>query len=176
MSKPVDITCHDHTALLLRQMASESTDSRLAQRLLAIAMVLEGTPRGQAAKACDMDRQILRLWILRYNTEGLAGLNDRPIPGRPSRLSAADREELRRIIAAGPLSGADKWRATDLQKLVADRFGINFHAATIGRLMASLSASPQRMSSRMARREAAGSPHQRSVGRGPEARQQAPMP
>ena len=34
-----------------------------------------------------MDRQTLRDWVHRYNEEGLAGLYDRALSGRPSRLT-----------------------------------------------------------------------------------------
>lgn len=56
--------------------------------MLAIAFVLEGRPREDAAEACGMDRQTLRDWVHRYNAEGLAGLANRRAPGPALRLSA----------------------------------------------------------------------------------------
>jgi transposase len=42
--------------------------------MLALALVLEGKSRGEAARSCGMDRQILCDWVHRYNAEGLKGL------------------------------------------------------------------------------------------------------
>ena len=46
--------------------------------MLAIALVLEGRSREDAAASCGMDRQTLRDWAHRNNAEGLAGLADLP--------------------------------------------------------------------------------------------------
>jgi transposase-like protein len=53
-------------------------DGKAARRILALALVLEGNSRSEAAQQCGMDRQTLRDWVPRYNQEGLAGLSDRP--------------------------------------------------------------------------------------------------
>jgi transposase len=45
--------------------------------MLALALVLEGASRGEAAKAAGMDRQTLRDWVHRFNEQGLAGLSDK---------------------------------------------------------------------------------------------------
>ncbi|WP_460630531.1 helix-turn-helix domain-containing protein [Insolitispirillum peregrinum] len=52
--------------------------------MLAIALVLEGASRDDAARACGMDRQTLRDRVHRFNGQGLAGLsNDTTKGGRP---------------------------------------------------------------------------------------------
>jgi transposase len=38
--------------------------------------------RASAARLAGMDRQTLRGWVHRYNAEGIAGLSNRPLPGR----------------------------------------------------------------------------------------------
>ena len=40
--------------------------------MLAIAHVLDGRSRAEAAELCGMDRQTLRDWVHRYNADGLA--------------------------------------------------------------------------------------------------------
>jgi transposase len=85
----IEITRKNLTARELRAAAVKARDAKAARRMLAIALVLEGQGRKTAAEACGMDRQTLRDWVHRYNAEGLAGLNNRTAPGRPSRLTAA---------------------------------------------------------------------------------------
>ena len=50
--------------------------SRSMRRLLAMALVLEGTSRADAARQTGMDRQTLRDWVHRFNESG-AGPRDR---------------------------------------------------------------------------------------------------
>ncbi len=59
MSKPVPVTRLDKSAIDLRREASRCRDGAVVRRLLAIALVLDGRPRTDAAEACGMDRQTL---------------------------------------------------------------------------------------------------------------------
>ncbi|MBI0539795.1 helix-turn-helix domain-containing protein [Roseomonas sp. KE2513] len=64
------ITRQDLSAAELRKSAARSRDANAARRRLAIALVLEGASREDAAGSCGMDRQTLRDWVHRYNAEG----------------------------------------------------------------------------------------------------------
>lgn len=101
MPAAIRITREDHTADQLR-LAARRKDSAAARRMLALALVLEGRSRTEAAQAAGMDRQTLRDWVYRYNADGVAGLLDRPPPVRPGLLSAAQRAEFDRIVEVGP--------------------------------------------------------------------------
>ena len=48
------------SAAELRGASSKTKDTRVALRMLAIALVLEGMDRETAARRCGMDRQTLR--------------------------------------------------------------------------------------------------------------------
>ncbi len=58
----------------LRREAGRTRDAKAARRMLAIACVMEGQSREDAAECCGMDRQTLRDWVHRFNADGLAGL------------------------------------------------------------------------------------------------------
>ena len=73
----------------LRRQAGKCSDGAQVRRLLALAMILEGRSRTEAAEANGMDRQTLRDWVHRYNAEGVDGLLDRPWPDRLSERRAA---------------------------------------------------------------------------------------
>src|SRR3546814_18793371 len=75
------ITRQELSAEELRVTARRTKDGDQARRLLAIALVVEGTSRTQAARVTGMDRQTLRDRVVRYNAEGVAGLRARPRPG-----------------------------------------------------------------------------------------------
>jgi len=118
--------------------ASQTRDGATARRILALALVMEGSSRSAAARSCGMDRQTLRDWVHRYNAEGLAGLSDRHRSGRPPRLTAAQLAELAAVVEAGPdleRDGVVRWRCIDLQQLIAERFQVRLAERTIGTLL-----------------------------------------
>ncbi len=137
----VAITRDELDATGLRRAAARSRDARAARRMLALAMVLEGTDRRTAAEACGMDRQTLRDWVHRYNNQGLDGLSDRHAPGPSRRLSAEQMAELARIVEAGPdlaTDGVVRWRRVDLQRVIPERFRVERHERTVGKQLAAL--------------------------------------
>ena len=58
----VAITRTELDAAGLRRAAAQSKDADAARRMLALALVLDGHTRTQAAEQCGMDRQTLRDW------------------------------------------------------------------------------------------------------------------
>jgi transposase len=60
--------------------------------MLAVALVMEGHRRGEAARAAGMDRQTLRDWVHRYNESGFAGLHNVVERGRPPRKLTLEQE------------------------------------------------------------------------------------
>ncbi len=141
MSKAIEITRSDYTALELRGIAARTADGPVVRRLLAVALVLEGQSRAEAAQTCGMDRQTLRDWIIRFNESGVAGLSNLPVPGRPAALSAADMAQVKKLVLDGPdlaKHGVVRWRCIDLQGVIEEKFGVRFHETTIGRLLGKL--------------------------------------
>jgi len=96
--------------------------------MLALALVLEGQSRTDAARATGMDRQTLRDWVHRYNAEGLAGLRDRVGESGPKRrLSPEQEAQLAEWVRSGPdpaRDGVVRWRRADLARAIAERFGV----------------------------------------------------
>jgi transposase len=137
----IEITRQDVSVSRLRAEAARTADAKQARRILAIAMVLDGYARRLAAQACGMDRQTLRDWVIRYNAEGLAGLADRPRPGRPAALSDGQRAEVAQWVQSGPdrkTDGVVRWRCADLRDRIAAHFGIRMHERSVGKLLHTL--------------------------------------
>ena len=137
----VEIAREDLTPAQLRAAAGRAKDGRAARRMLAIALVLEGTDRTTAAQTCGMDRQTLRDWVHRFNAEGLAGLVNRRSPGPPARLSPDQKAELAALVEAGPdraRDGVVRWRRIDLKRRIETMFGVTMHERTVGKQLAAL--------------------------------------
>ena len=134
----VAITREELSASDLRREAARCRDAKAVRRMLAVALVLEGHPRDEAARHAGMDRQTLRDWVHRYNAEGLAGLGNRPHPGPKPRLAPAQTAELESIVEQGPdpaRDGVVRWRRVDLQAVVARCFGVRLHERSVGKLL-----------------------------------------
>src|SRR3954452_20933216 len=98
----VGITRHELGAGELRREARRCRDGAASRRMLALALVLEGASREEAARAAGMDRQTLRDWGHRYDAEGLVGPGDRPRSGRKPRLARGREAELAAAVERGP--------------------------------------------------------------------------
>ena len=136
--RPLEITRTELSAMELRRAAARSREADAARRMLAIALVLEGKSRREAAESCGMDRQTLRDWVIRYNAEGLAGLSDRVPPGSACRLTSEQMAELAALVEAGPDPAVDhvvRWRCVDLRRVIRERWGVVFHERTIGKVL-----------------------------------------
>jgi Winged helix-turn helix len=104
MGQPIAVRT-DFTAVEVRRLARRAKDSDQVRRLLAIAAVLDGASRAEAAKVGGMDRQTLRDWVIRFNEQGPDGLiNDQC----PRARCAGEAQQ-----GAPGISGADRGRRAD---------------------------------------------------------------
>lgn len=88
-----------------------------AQRLAAPAI---------AAIVRETD-QTVRNWMKRYRAEGIEGLQDRPRPGAPAKVTPADQEQLRQVVRQRPRSLGQPYSLWTLQRLadyLAEQTGI----------------------------------------------------
>lgn len=131
----------DFTARELRRLAKKAKDVNQSRRLLSLAAVLNGMSRTEAAMIGGMDRQTLRDWVHRFNTAGPDGLLDNWASGPTTRLSAAQKAELTRIVEMGPdkdVDGVVRWRRIDLKRVIAERFGVDYCERYVGTLLRKL--------------------------------------
>ena len=137
----VAITRDELSARDLRREAARCRDANAARRMLALALILEGHSRDQAARhtgprarlraRCSADgasaqpmleRQTLRDWVHRYNAEGLAGLRNRRHAGPKPRLTPEQLAELDKLVEQGPdpaRDGVVRWRRPPQAMLIA---------------------------------------------------------
>jgi transposase len=131
----------DFSAAELRRLAKISKDANQSRRLLSLAAVLDGMSREDAARLGGMDRQTLRDWVHRFNSTGPDGLKDAWWSGPEPRLSPEQKAELVQIVETGPdptIDGVVRWRGVDLQKLIRERFGVDYHERYVSTLLKEL--------------------------------------
>ena len=128
----------DYSAEELRALARRSKTVNQSRRLAAVR---DGMDRGAAAKIGGMDRQTLRDWVHRFNASGPEGLIDKWTEGPKPRLSAEQLAQFAQIVEAGPdreKDGVVRWRRIDLKRVIAERFGVDFHPRYVGKLLQKL--------------------------------------
>src|ERR687886_2561495 len=141
----VAVTRQELGAGELRCEAKRCRDAAAARRMLALALVLDGASREEAARHAGMDRQTLRDWVHRYNAEGLPGLSDRRRPGPRPRLTPEQEAELATAVEQGPdpeRDGVVRWRRVDLQALIETRFTVRLHERSVGEVLRRLRLPP----------------------------------
>lgn len=118
----------DYTSEELRRFARRCGNADQVRRLLAVALILDGGSRSEAAKMAGVTLQIVRDWVLRFNEGGPDGLATRKAPGRTSILNDAQRARLAEIVETGPIPAAHgvvRWRLCDLVQWVWDEFQLS---------------------------------------------------
>jgi len=136
ISAAVDITRVQYSADEGSEFAVKISGAAVGRRLLAIAMVLEGASRSNAARLTGMERQTLREWTHRYNEEGVAVLASHKAPGAAGKLTTARMAELRDLVTAGPDPRVHKvvrFRCADLCEEVERRCSVVVCERTMGK-------------------------------------------
>src|SRR5438128_1326607 len=131
----------DYTSGEVRRLATRAKDASQARRLLAIAAVLDGASREEAAKAGGMDRQTLRDWVIRFNEQGPDGLVNIPSPGVPAKLDATHKAFIACLVEEGPtpaIHGVVRWRGCDLIMRLHEEFGLSVSDDTVYRALKDL--------------------------------------
>ncbi len=134
----IQITRTEFSAAELRREACRASDTGQARRLLAIASILDGASRANVAKSAGMERQTLRDWVHRYNTEGVEGLKDHPRTGRKPLLNKEQLSALEQIVEKQPdpdTDGVVRWRCRDLRIEIKNRFNVAISERSVGRIL-----------------------------------------
>jgi transposase len=131
----------DFDAAKVRAAARVSRNGPQTRRLLALASIYEGVSRSQAAEIGDVTLQIVRDWVIKFNSAGPDGLVDKTSPGRTPRLNGAQRAALAAVLERGPIPAAHgvvRWRIVDLCQWVYLEFGVSLSEQTMSRVLRSM--------------------------------------
>ena len=99
-------------------------------------MILDGGSRGDAARTGGVGLQVIRDWVLRFNTGGPEALRTRKAPGKTPILTNDQRVRLAEAVEAGPrpyIDGVVRWRLVDLAHWAHEELGVSVSRQTLGR-------------------------------------------
>src|SRR4051795_4505068 len=98
----------------------------------------EGMEHEEAARLAGLSRSAAYEWHNRYEEDGVAGLRDRPRPGRQPRVDAVTSARFKeRIVAGAELErdGVVAFRAVDAQRILKEEFAIDCSLSSTYRLL-----------------------------------------
>ena len=135
----------------LRQAAQSDKAPRVALRLQAIMLSVQGLTTGHIAQGLQVDRTRVHAWIGAWNQYGDKGLLEGHRSGRPARLSPPQREHLEDILDSGPVAhglNTGVWTSPLIAQIIAEEFDVRYHPGHVRHLLKQLNFSAQRPKTR----------------------------
>ena len=120
---------------------------RQVKYLLAILAVMDNQSFAHVAGVLKLSVKTVHEWVRRFLCYGLKGAPRRQSPGRPPKLTKAQKEDLARLIEAGPSAAgysAGAWRTPLVQQLILDRFQVLYNVFYLAQLLKALGFSWQK--------------------------------
>jgi len=135
-----------------------------ARRRRAIELLDAGESLLATARAVDASVSSVHRWYQAYQEKGSDGLLPLPTPGRPTRLSAEQRERLRELLQRGPPAAGyetELWTLRRVADLIELEFGVVYHPCHVWRLLDKMGWSCQKPERRARERDEAEIEHWR---------------
>ncbi len=120
---------------------------RRVKYLLAILAVMDNQSYEQVAGVLKLNLKTVAEWVRLFLCYGPKGAPRRTSPGRPPKLTKTQKEELARLIEAGPSAAgysAGAWRTPLVQQLILDRFKVLYNVFYLAQLLTDLGFSWQK--------------------------------
>jgi transposase len=131
----------------LLQQAQNNGDLRMAKRIMAVLAVVDGALYSTIASTLNISEESIRLWVNAFLLKGVKSFNYKKPPGKPSKLTKAQRKQLDQLISQGPeksgFPGAC-WRSPMIQWLIYEKFGVEYSVFYIPQLLKNMGFSYQK--------------------------------
>ena len=121
----------------MRPKGSQQTLEWRRQR--AIELLEVGKSPAEVAEFLGVGRNTVYRWRRRFRREGVQGIEAKPIPGRPPRLTSEQCERLLQYLTQSPRVhgfSSEHWTQARVAALIRMKFGVQFCAFHVGRILA----------------------------------------
>jgi transposase len=126
------------------------------RRRRAMTLMDQGMRAAAVARAVGTSRASVTRWRQAYEADGQKGIEAKPHPGGPSRLTARQGERLVRMLLQGPRKNGfatELWTLSRVAELIAVKFGIEYHPSTVWHILRSMGWSCQKPERRARERD-----------------------
>ena len=138
--------------------APKKGDWREARRRQAWELKQQGWKQKDIAQALGVSEGAVSQWFRRVEQEGVEGLSSHPPPGAPSRLTAAQKQQIPLLLAQGAEAHGfrgDVWTSGRIRDLIARHFGVGYHRDHVRKLLRGMGLSYQQPVERATQRDEA---------------------
>ena len=125
----------------LQDEIRRSAESRYDHRLHGVLLVAQGMSCGEVARLLGDAPRTVQLWVRCFEERGLTGLVEDERPGRPSRLSEAQLDELQRVLRGSPADvgmAASLWDGKTLAAFIEQAYRVELSVRQCQRLFGKL--------------------------------------
>jgi putative transposase len=108
------------------------------RRLAAANELLSGVSQAQVARRYGVSRTTASRWCRSVSVRGVDSMRKRRATGRPSRLTAYQIQEIRKMYEQGARAwgfATERWTTGRLAEAIERGFGIRYDCDHVGRLM-----------------------------------------
>lgn len=126
------------------------------RRRRAVELLRKGWTLSAIAARLGCSAGSVFLWRARFRARGDAGLDAKPVPGRPPKLTPRQRETLSRVLLRGPLRlgyTTELWTTRRVAEVIRQQFGVTYHPNHLWRLLQALGWSCQKPEKRARERD-----------------------
>jgi len=118
-----------------------------ARRRKALSLFDSGLSLNEVGRRIGCNASSVMRWRDMRRQSGDKGLDAKPIPGRPRRLSTVQAARLVELLMTGAIANGyrtELWTTARIAEVIRRNFGVRYHRDHVGRLMASLNWSYQK--------------------------------
>ena len=121
MRTPLDIRefTQEEKRVITKLARSQTASARLVKRTKILHLASEGQSVPQIAQMLSLNEKTVRKWFKRFNQEGLAGLEDAPRSGAPSRYTAENKARVLEAARTRPSALGLPYNCWTFERLAA---------------------------------------------------------
>lgn len=108
------------------------------RRHRAIALLNGGHGICEVARIVDVHAGSVVRWRDAYKRGGMKALKSKPPPGRPPKLSQAQRQQLIRLLKKGPTAHGYRtnlWTLARVAEVIRKNFSVHYHPSQVWRIL-----------------------------------------
>ncbi len=135
-----------------------SPDALEERRRRIVAFLKQKLSLHEVARRIGCHASSVLRWRNAFRAGGLQALKAKPAPGRPPRLTPAQKAHLVRLLRAGAMAQGyrtELWTTQRIAELIERRLGVHYHRNHVGKLLHQLGWSPQTPERRAVERDEA---------------------
>ena len=113
-----------------RRIKEEKNRARIIPRLIFIKLLYGGKSVIEASKDVGVVKRVGYQWLERWNESGFDGLIPGFAGGKPSKLSAEQKKDLKALLEV-----KDLWYLNDIVELIKTKFGVEYSERQVRRIL-----------------------------------------